>query len=587
MSIANGSFDVVTETNLMAAMRDGTRLAVDIHRPDSDDTFPALLVRTPYDKIQGADRYLPFLPTHGYALVMQDVRGRFASEGVFEHDVNDAWGDLQDGYDSVEWVARQPWCNGKVAVGGLSAPGCAAILLMPTQPPHLAAAYLEVAGGAIDNYLYRWYHGGIFRYRLLQWMLTSMAPNVVAKEVSDPIERDRVLAELALLKVDPQKMLEAFSALPMLPPTIVGHLDLAGLDFWHDYLSNQTRTQYWNNVSIREKVDLIDIPIMHVTGWFDVMLQGTLDMFTSLQADGAPGARGQQRITIGPWAHGPLWMTQVGDLDFTGADLPREEHLVRYLDTTLKGEPTGLADDPPVLIYVMGDNAWRPENEWPLARSQYTKYYLRDGVGGAPIESLNENKLLSPEPPIGDESIDEYDYDPAHPVMTVGGRTYDPVKGGASDHREAERRSLTFTTPPLDDDLEVTGPLKAVIFAESSAPDTDWFVRLTDVHPDGRSMFVAHGLVRARLRDSVEAASLIEPGVVYRYEIDLWATSQVFKCGHCIRVTVASSDFPAYSRNLNTGKNNHTTTDMQVAHQRIHHDRARPSHIVLPIIPRP
>ena len=587
------NYDVLVERDALAQMRDGTKLAADIYRPDTSERCPAVLVRTPYDKVLRVEEYGDFLPRNGYALVLQDVRGRFASEGVFTQNVDDGWGENQDGYDSVEWVSKLPWCNGQVAVTGISAPASSATLMMPTQPPHLSAGVLEIGGSVVDSYIYRFYNGGVFRLWVLRWLLNTIAPDVVAREEPDPVKRQRALAELETLQLDPVAMDNAFLALPLLPPTVVGDLDAPGLHFWNDWLTNQTHNDYWETISAMSRVDRFNVPLAHITGWFDIGVQGAIDCFNAVQAGGAEGARGQQRLVVGPWVHAhDLWVDEAGELTFPGGRLDgRDGYLLRYFDTYVKSLPTGMRDEPPILIYVMGENTWRSESEWPLARTEYVMYYLRDGVGDSGAESLNGNKLLSTQPPTTAEAPDRYDYDPANPITTIAGRNLYRNNGprefnGPRDCRNTERRSLTFTTAPLEEDVEVTGQVGAVIYAASSATDTDWIVTLTDVHPDGRSIWVAEGILRARFRDSLESPTLIEPGQVYEYKIDMWATSQVFLRGHCIRVVINSSDFPHYARNLNTGMDNHTTTEMVVARQTVFHDSTRPSHVVLPVIPR-
>jgi putative CocE/NonD family hydrolase len=328
------------------------------------------------------------------------------------------------------------------------------------------------------------------------------------------------------------------------------------------------------------------VPVAHLGGWYDIFLNGTIKNYLGIQARGGGGARGNQKLVIGPWIHGPknVGAVQVGALTFPGADLVQYNEIrLPWFDHWLKGMHTSAVDEPSVLIYVMGDNAWRAEHEWPLARTRYTKFYFHGGTSGS-IASLNDG-TLSTAAPRGAESPDTFRYDPLDPIPTLGGNTLF-IPSGPQDHRDADARSLTYSSEPLPADLEVTGPITAVLHAMSSAVDTDWVVRLTDVYPDGRSINIADGILRARYRESRTTPTLIEPGTLYEYTIDLWATSTVFKAGHRLRVSVHSSSFPRWDRNLNTAESPEVGARTEVALNTIFHDELRPSHIVLPVIPR-
>jgi putative CocE/NonD family hydrolase len=296
-------------------------------------------------------------------------------------------------------------------------------------------------------------------------------------------------------------------------------------------------------------------------------------------------ARAGQKLVIGPWRHGNTTATKIGDLEFgPDARLDLQALQLRWMDARLKSIDNGFLQEPPVRIFVMGANRWRAEREWPLARAQYIKYYLHsDGrantaAGGGTLDRR----------PPGQEPADTFEYDPANPVPTRGGNLLGaPAPAGPFDQREVEKRPdvLVFSTPPLDADLEVTGPVTVTLFAASTARDTDFTAKLVDVHPDGAAYNLVDGIVRARYRESSAAPALIDPGVVYSYPIDLWSTSNVFKKGHRIRIEISSSNFPRFDRNPNTGGTFGTDTTLVKATQTIHHDARRPSHITLPIIP--
>lgn len=579
------------DRNVSVVMRDGTKLSADVYYPAGLGPFPAILVRTPYNKATPLQPYQTFFPLHGYAVVLQDVRGRYASEGIYSQNTDDGWGKNQDGYDTVEWIAKQSWSNGKVGMTGISADGSSAALTMPTQPPHLAAEVLELSGGVTDSYTYRFYNGGVFRGMLFQWLLGGNANDIVNKGVADPVLKAQVLAELKTVQTDPEALRKTELALPLIPTPIIGKLKLDpdGLQFWRDWMTNEVHNDFWDSISLSGKSpSTIRVPVLHVSGWFDYASQGTIDEFTMLQNSGGPGAKGNQRLIMGPWSHTMQIPTnKAGDLTFPGGEMNgRWDAMLEFFDAHLKGISNDLKNKLPIQYFVMGDNEWRFASKWPLPETAYTNYYLREGSGGSPIASLNNNKLLSVEAPKTKGIVDTYDYDPADPLWTLGGRPSGGMKAGPVDHRSVELKSLTYTTSPLDKDIEVTGPVKMVLYAKTSAKDTDWVVRLTDVYPDGKSMWVAENILRASYRDSLTNPSLVEPNKTYQYNIDLWSTSQVFKKGHCIRVTVTSSDFPHYVRNLNTGNDNHTTSEMMVAHQTILLDPDNPSHIILPVIPR-
>ena len=328
-------------------------------------------------------------------------------------------------------------------------------------------------------------------------------------------------------------------------------------------------------------------------GWYDVFLQSTLNNYMGVNERGRAPGKGNQRIAIGPWTHncGNSGANRVtGEVDFgeeVKVDLMREH--VRWFDYWLKGIRNGITDEPPVNVFVMGRNRWRRASDWPIPGTRYTPYYL--GSGGNANSSFGDGSL-STGAPSADEPTDSYQYDPEHPVMTIGGSTccsedVTPVSMGPRDQQQAEWRPdvLVYTTDPLEGDVEVTGPVSLVLYASSSAPDTDFTAKLVDVHPDGTAINVAQGIIRARYRDSWEEPTLLEPGRVYEYTIDLWSTSNCFLAGHRIGLEVSSSNFPQFDRNPNTGAPFGQDAETQIATQTVHHDEEHPSHLLLPIIP--
>lgn len=567
---------ITTEFDAAIPMRDGTILRADIYRPSDDGAYPTVILRTPYDK-SNIWNYIYFDPIRfaksGYAVVKQDCRGCSASDGDFY-----PWGcEAQDGYDTVEWVADQAWSNKRVGMLGYSYPGSNQWMAAREQPPHLTA----IAPGSTANTLRMgFFRGGVFQLQLAQSWVLSMAALFARRQPAT-----------AELQKHLQEVFDAFenmkreqNCLPLKAWSIPKKADY--LSFYNDWLSHPSNDEYWRKleVVVTEKTK---VPAYIIGGWHDlVSAGGSLASYTNMvQRGGSESARKNTKIIIGPWGHG-LWLTQrVGEIDY-GMRASAEAidlmgiHL-RWFDHWLKGIDNGILDEPPVRIFVMGDNVWRNENEWPLARTQYTNYYMH-GSGQAHTGGLS---LELPE----NEDPDSYDYDPLDPVPTCGGSCLGAMQDiGPIDQSVIETRAdvLVYTTPELTSDLEVTGPVTMKLFAQSSAPDTDFTAKLVDVWPNGKAYILLDGIVRARYRDSDEHSSFIDPGRVYEYTIDLVATSNVFRVGHRIRVEISSSNFPKYDRNPNTGHEIGADSETLVATQKIFHDSKHPSHLILPVIPR-
>jgi hypothetical protein len=365
--------------------------------------------------------------------------------------------------------------------------------------------------------------------------------------------------------------------------------------YYDDWLAHPDDDDYWQQWSIERQHSKVAAPAYHLGGWYDLFLGGTLRNYISMRHNaGTQESRRGQKLIIGPWAHGSSPSNLVGDMDFGVLSSPDSLDLngiqLRWFDYWLKGKDNGIMREPPVKIFVMGDNVWRDENEWPLARAQYTSYYFHSKEGA---NTLRGDGVLTTEAP-DSEPTDVYLYDPRHPVPTLGGANMLPGAAlhalhGPKDQRPVEARSdvLVYSTSPLQDDVEVTGPVTVTLFAASSALDTDFTAKLVDVHPDGYAQNLADGIIRARYRESRIEAKLLEPGKIYEYIIDLWATSNVFKAGHRIRVEISSSNFPRFDRNPNTGHAFGEDAELLPATQTVFHDVAHASHVVLPIVPRP
>jgi putative CocE/NonD family hydrolase len=573
---------VIVEKDVPMRTRDGVTLYADVYRPDADGRFPVLVVRTPYDK--NADMALTekdYFPSRGYVVVAQDTRGRYHSEGDFYPFIHEA----NDGYDTIEWAAHLPWSDGNVGTVGQSYMGLVQYLASPQRPPHLRAMS-PVSGPAtyFEDCVYR---RGVFE---LGWMLayfTSMGRNTLERKGIYEQHRARLDSYVSYpdIPMSPLKR-EVYRHLPLRD---WGERLKESAPYFADLLQHWTDGPYWYATDLRRQLHNINTPMLHVGSWYDIFQYDTLTMFTRLREQAmTTEARQQQKLIMGPWGHLLPYATPTskgtGDIDF-GPEALMELHAVqlRWFDHFLKGTQTGLFEEAPIRLFVMGDNRWRDENEWPLARTQYTKVYLR---GGGKANSLRGDGQLSFTAP-GEEQPDRYVYDPNDPTPTRGGTTLG-LAMGVLDQRKVEEREdvLVYTSETLHADMEVTGPVSLRLFAASSAPDTDFTAKLVDIRPDGYAQNIVEGMIRARFRESLTAPTLITPGQVYAYTIDLWATSHVFKAGHQLRLEVSSSNFPRYDRNPNTGHDFGVDAELLTAQQTIFHDHRYPSHLLLPVIPR-
>jgi putative CocE/NonD family hydrolase len=437
--------------------------------------------------------------------------------------------------------------------------GATQMLAAISAPPHLVAIQPYVTA---SEYYEGWtYQSGA----LMQWFASSWSSGLAVdtlRRKAGTLEDPKSWA--TQLPVDGYRMLE-LPPVPALAP------------YFKDWVAHERDDDYWRPWKISDHYAQMNIKALHAGGWHDIFLKGTIQNYEGMRRQ-SPAAK-DQRLLLGPWAHAETSQEgKVGDVTFgKDAVLDDEGTLLRWSDYALKGARNEYATGAPVRIFVMGANAWRDEQEFPPARTKYTNYYLHKGV-------------LSTEAPAAEEP-EGYDYDPANPVPTIGGRLCcgnNQLPPGPADQRRNEGRPdvLVYSTPPLEHDVEVTGWVKATVFAGSTAVDTDFTALLADVEPSGYARFLTDGIVRARYRNSRQAAEPIEPGKVYQYSIDMWATSNLFKAGHRIRLYVSSSNFPRFNRNLNTGEPISGSKRMVVANQRIYHDTQHPSALVLPVIPR-
>ena len=580
--------DVIIEYNVPATMRDGVVLRADIYRPATAGKFPVLLQRTPYSKV-----YMPFVfqtmdpikaARAGYVVIVQDVRNRWESDGNKFYPYRD---EAADGYDTVEWAASLPYSSGNVGMFGYSYYATTPWFAAATQPPHLKA--ILPFASAMDFYCYR---GGALELSIIiGWALLLHGPNGIAKaKMGSP----DLIPELLSLFNSIDHIEDVFRTLPIkdIPAMKLGN---GFAPYFYDILDHPLYDDYHKKQTIIDKHNRISAPALIYTGWYDVLLPSDLLHFTSMRSEAAtPAARENTRIVIGPWTHLGI-VDSVGQLNFglssstllleLKADL-MSVHL-QWFDNWLKGVKNNINDEPPVKIFVMGDNVWRGENEWPLARTKYTPLYIHS-AGKA--NTLCGDGLLSFEPP-ADEPADHFVFDPDNPVRTLGGNHILPLyyPRGPVDQTLIEQRLdvLVYTSEILSQDLEVTGPVAVKLFAASSAPDTDFTAKLVDVHPDGRAFNIADGIIRARYRKGRQSApSLIEPNTVVEYDIDLLATSIVFKKSHKIRLEISSSNFPRWDRNPNTGELAHEAKTLTTAFQSVYHNARYTTHILLPLSTR-
>ena len=559
---AAGEPAVVIERDVPAVMRDGVVLRADVHRPDGGGPYPVLVSRTPYGKHK--PRFEQYVKG-GYIVVCQDVRGRYASEGTWESWLKPDNHDAEDGCDTVQWAARLPGANGKVGTIGFSYGGLLQYRLAALRPPALGAMsahsiparYTDLEGP-----------GTIRPGRRLRWSMVTMTPEV-RRRANRPGTHTEAEAAALWDSGESQKWLQFLPWLDL--PQEVFEDDTPYVRYWLQH----PQTDPWRlDTTCRQ----ITVPNLEVVGWYD-HAKGDMLLYQTLVKEGkTKAARKGSRLVVGPWSHFPPGGRKYGNIDFgPAADLDLVGLDVRWFDYWLKGKTNGVDRDAPVKIFVMGDNCWRDEAAWPLKRARPRAVFLTGG--GKANTPAGDGELVWQRPAIA--GCDEYRYDPRDPVPTLfapGNFTC------ATDQRPLTNRAdiLVYQTAPLSERVEVTGLPEVELYAASTAPDTDWVVRLIDVAPDGLARDVCMGVVRARYRNGVAKPSLIQPGKVVKYTIRLSPTSNAFLPGHRIRLDVTSSDFPNYDRNHNTAADQNADAELVVARQTIHHGKAYPSKLILP-----
>jgi len=563
-------FEVVIERGVEAKMRDGVTLRADIYRPKADGKFPVLLQRTPYNKDNGVN-FGVRAAARGFVVIFQDVRGRYSSEGdwyTFKNEPN-------DGYDTVEWAAALPYSNGKIGMFGGSYVGATQMLAAIAHPPHLAGICPVVTA---SNYHDGWtYQSGAFEQWFNESWTSGLAQDTYHRTVMHNTNALQGMWKLPLTRYPlfnmPGSEARTDSTQALAP-------------YFLDWLAHPDYDDYWKRLSIEEHYADINVPALTVAAWYDIFQGGSLRNYVGILAHGGDAARSGQRLLVIIGGHAGDGR-KIGDVDFgpAAAQFDEDDVTLNWYEYLFQGVQNNFAKEKPVKIFVMGRNEWREEDEWPLARAQATKYFLHS-EGSA--NSLRGNGGLSGAAPHA-EPPDHYVYDSANPVPTIGGPLCCDgwhLPAGPRDQRPAEGREdvLVYSTPAFTRDTEITGPVTLELFAKSTAVDTDFTAKLVDVAPDGFAQNLTEGIIRARYRDSQEKPTLMNPGQVYKFTIDLWSTSNVFLKGHVLRLEVSSSNFPRFDRNLNTGEAQGTGENHVPATNTILHDSEHPSALALPVV---
>ncbi len=554
---SKAEFQVRIDFNQRVKMSDGVELSADVYRPEAEGRFPVILVRTPYNKGSEFKNqvYLTegrYFAARGYVYVAMDVRGRGDSDGKFTPQRNEG----KDGYESIEWCAQQPWSTGKTGTLGASYLGYDQWLAAVHQPPHLTTMivhttppdpFVENPTGLQSPAYLSLYH----------FTTGHVLQNLAA------VDWNKTYLHLPLYTMD----------------------EAAGLriQYWKDIIDHAGINSWWDPLIYQSKFNLVNVPVMNVSGWYDDEQAGATMNYIGMTTEGPQALRQSQKLLMGPWPHAVNTRTKLGQIEFgPTAVIDLLGYELRWYDHWLKGINTGITKEKPVRIFLMGLNQWMDEEAWPIPGTKNIRYFLHS-KGKA--NSLYGDGILS-DVEAGEEKADAYAYDPADPVPMIMDETFAQL-GGPDDYRPIERRDdvLVFSAAPFLQDKTVCGAVRMQLSASSSAKDTDFTAKLLDVWPNGFAQRLSDGIVRARYRDGGDKPSLIIPGQIYSYDIDLWNTCQVFKAGHSLRVEVSSSTFPKYDRNQNTGEALGKTSNIVVAHQDVYHDRQHPSYITIPIVP--
>ena len=561
-NLTKPKYGVKAKYNVWVPMRDGVRLSADVYMPDKEGKYPVILIRTYYGKHkmdlsnEEWGEFITYFVSRGYVVVIQDCRGRYDSEGEFYIEKYD----FDDGYDTVEWCAKQEWSNGNVGMFGCSYPGCLCWSAAISGNKHLKC--IAPRDATSDDY----FNGGFMRGGVVQgwleWCLHT-AGKTSRENLIKKIDWNKVYRHLPLIKLD----------------------EYLGFNFpwWKDYFKHPCYDEYWEKLSYEKQHDKVAVPSLNIGGWYSTSdIDGTIRNFVGVTKKGKKLPSGtHHKLFIGPWPHCKI-TTSYGEVDFgEKAKIDLKEVLLKWFDYWLKGKDTGIMNEPPVKYFLMGANEWCVATQWPPEGTTYKKYYLHSG-GRA--NSLLGDGWLDTNPP-EDEPYDQYTYDPDNPVPFPLGTEENVIL----DQRVVERRDdvLVYSTPPLEEDVNVVGQPRVKLYASSSAVDTDFVAKLVDVYPNDMAIFLSIGIVRARFRESYREMKLIKPGEIYEYNIEMNNIAIQFKKGHRIRLEISSSAFPYFLKNQNTGNDIGTDTESVIARQKIYHNKDFPSYLELPILKEP
>jgi uncharacterized protein len=541
---------IVKHLEVPVAMRDGVQLSTNAYIPSEHGRFPTILVRTPYNKDADISANYRSFVDHGYAVVVQDVRGRYASEGAFQPLTQE----ISDGDDTLNWIARQPWSDGKVGMIGGSYSGITQWKAALSGNPHLKAIFPVVSGW--DDYRDRYYStGGAFKLgHRLEWLSENLRAPGYRQDFG------KFILHLPIRSADVQ-------ALGWTSP------------LWRDVLDHPSYDAFWKAVSTRDHIDRVRVPVFSVGGWYDNFVESDLEAYAALHK-----RNGLNRIVVGPWPHD--MSVPFGGVDL-GADsrAPVRALQLEWFDQWLKGKDSALLSQPPIKFFVMGANKWREEHEWPPAEAMPVNFYLQSG--GKANSLAGDGTLV--ETPGHKSPSDTFEFDPAHPVPTRGGSVCCNPKilpWGPFDQRLVEERNdvLVYTSKPLKQPVEVAGPVKVELWVSTNAKDTDFTAKLVDVFPDGTARNLTDGILRLRYRESLEKPVLAKPGELYRIEVDAGPAANVFLKSHRIRLEISSSNFPRFDRNPNTGGLVADATRFLKANQIVFHDATHPSALTLMVM---
>jgi uncharacterized protein len=555
-------------TDIAVPMRDGVALRAYLLLPSDSGRFPTLLYRTPYNKLLALQEYKTFekAVARGYAVVLQDVRGRYASDGEFTPYQNEGC----DGYDTIEWVARQSWSDGNVGTFGLSYPGAVQWLAAVENPPHLKAMVPAMTFSTPRNFFYS---GGVFDGSWLDWVWFNIAPDIRRRK---NLPGPKTHKEAAVVWNEQHQRMQEFLPLRDLPDL----RDVA--PFYYEWLAHPPADPWWDWAEIRNKYDRVHAAVLNLSGWYDEAYgpDGATTNFNGLLAARRGEKDPRTRTIIGPWIHGGEEQSRSGERDFgPSAVIDYDELILRWMDHYVRGIDNGVDREKRVRIFVMGASVWRDEDAWPLGLADTMALYL---ASRRPHSATGQLALVAGK---SSRTSSSFLSDPAHPLT-------DPYESyGAHDYRSFVGRNdvLIFDSQPLTADTEVTGPIRAEIYLETGAPDVDLWVRLLDVSPDGTAfnlMSPGSDTLRASYRHQRLGPEKLHAGQIYRLEINGLVTSNVFLAGHRIRAQVSGAFFPHFSRNLQTGESETTSARSLPALIRIYHDAKHPSRILLPVIPR-